>query len=212
MEKTNREDESEEKAFYSEMDKKTIRRSCCTCKSMAILFGIIFIIVTGITVYVVKAIKQIQISEKFVKPSISAKNSFQEKLKLEPLSNPTFTVTFSSEELTSVLGEITAGSFTIKDTQIIIEENGINIFGTIISPVKTEIKIASIPQIEDGKIKIEVGNFTAGKLSLPQIFKNQIERSTNALLDKNFAPLYENYQVEDIKLTKDLMIVTGKIK
>ena len=57
---------------------------------------------------------------------------------------------------------------------------------------------------------VEKINF--GRLLVPNILLNDLEKNINEMMDENFAGLYENYQVDEIKLEHDKMIIKGSLK
>lgn len=199
--------------FYSEMDQKNTRRSCCTCQTMVIFFSFILIFAIIFSIYFVKAIKQINLSGNSVQPSYEAKNTLIQKLKINEISNPEIQITITSEELTTLASEGLSGTgYLLKNIQILIDENSINIFGKLIKPLRSDVKITTIPTIKNDKIVIEVKNITAGKLKLPNILNSSIESSLNKLMDENFNSLYQNYEIKSLELKKDQMIINGIIK
>lgn len=206
------EDESAEKAFYADLDKKTTRRSCCTWQTFVIFFCCLAIVASTVTVYLFYKIKQAGFSIEKLYPSTVSKESFLAKLKIGK-ENPTFSITITQQELTSVMANgLKTISFEIKETQTIIDSSGVTFYGKLIKPLKADIKIETVPKIKDGKIFFEVAQTSAGKLVLPRFLNSEIEKALNNLMDENFATLYENYNVEKIELQKDQMEVSGRLK
>lgn len=205
---TNQEDE-----FYADLDKRTTRRSCCTWQTFILFFVGLSLIASGLTVYVFYKVKQAGFSIEKLYPSTVSKESFLAKLKIDKQKNPTFSITINSQELTSVLGSgIKATTFEIKDVQAEIDEINIIVFGKLTKPLKADIKIETAPSPQDGKVFLKVTKITAGKLVLPGFLNSEIEKALNNLMDENFVTLYENYQVSDVKLEQDSMIISGRLK
>ena len=208
----NREDSSDENKFYQDLDKKTLKKSCCNCQTMVIFFIALALIVGGVTYYLFRQIKTINISIRRVSPSNITKNDFVSKLNI-PNNSPTFTIPITSAELTSLASAgINATGFSISDVQVLINLQNIEIFGKLTKPFSADIKITALPEVQAGKLRFKVTNTSAGKLTLPGLINSQIESSFNNLLDQNFANLYQNYQVEQITLESDTMNISGKLK
>ena len=195
------------------MDKKTTRRSCCTCQTMLILFGVIFLVVGLFTFYLFRQIKQIDFSPSQIFPSTVSRESFSRKLQIDPQSNPELKLTITAEELGSVFSSgLSGGGFEIKEMWAQIEEDGITIFGQLTKPLRTSLTIEAKPEVLDGKIGFKIEKISAGKLTLPGLLNSEIEKALNKIIDENFTSLYENYKIEKIELQKDQMIILGKLK
>ncbi len=204
---------NQEDDFYREMDKKTARTSCCTCKTMTMLFGVLFIITGIFAFYLFKQIKQFNYSLEKIYPSTASQNSFSEKLQVNPEEVKDFIIVIKSEELTSIASSgIKTTFFEIKEIQAEINQDNITVFGKLIKPIKSDIKIETEPIVEDGRVKLQVKKTMAGKLALPGAFNSQFEKSINKLMDENFKDLYENYQVKTIDLAEDEMVIKGSLK
>lgn len=209
---TNQEDESAEKAFYREMDQKKFHRSCCTWQTFLIFFVCLAILAGGVTIYFFYKIKQSGFTINRLYPSNVSKQNFQDKLKISK-ENPTFSVTVTSAELTSLAGDgIKTLTFEIKDIQIEINSQSLIIYGKLTKPLKSDIKIETAPKVFEGKIYFKVEKISAGKLILPSFLNNEVEKALNNLMAENFATLYENCQVEKVELENDQMIISGKLK
>lgn len=207
----NQEDESAEKAFYSELDKKNIKRSCCTCQTMVIFFAVLLILLIILTVYLYREIKKVNVSVRSVFPTEATKENFNKKL--ADISSPTFSITITADELTNITS---AGlknlTFEIQNVQFEINEKNVITYGKLSKPLKSDIQIESRPKIAAGKIFFQVERVTAGKLVLPGFLNSEIQKAINNLMDENFQGLYQNYQVENISLENNQMIISGKLK
>lgn len=205
-------DKSEDKNFYQELDKETLKKSCCNCQTMAIFFIVLAIIVGFVTYYLVRQIRTINVTVRKINPSSLSKNNLLQKLNIDK-NSPTFTITITSEELTSLVsGGISATGFSISDVQVLINPENIEIFGKLTKPFSADIKITALAEVQDGKLRFKVTNTSAGKLTLPGLINSQIESAFNNLIDQNFANLYQNYQIEQVSLESDRMNISGKIK
>lgn len=203
-----------EDEFYNELDKKTLRRSFCSCQSMLVLFGILTLISMLTVFYLIKIIKSQNLPPRIIESSKENKETFLKKLSSELSSNENqnLVLTLTSEELTALFQEGLTGRLIIKNPQIIISEKGIDIFGTLVKPISAQISILALPKVKDGKIAMEVQKFKTGGLSLERFFGNDLEGILNSTMDRNFQELYNNYEIEKIELKEDKMIIYGKLK
>ena len=202
--------QSQEDNFYADLDKKTAHRSCCTCQTLIIFFAIILTISIIIVFFLVREIKKINLSPQKITTSFTLKDSFNKKIEVTDLE---FTTEITSEELTSIMSDgLKLGQFDIKDIQVTVDKDGLNIYGNTKMIVKTNFKVETTPKAENGKIKIAVNKISAGHLSLPGILKPQIEKNLNEYFDNKFSNLYQNYEIEKIELQQDKIIISGKLK
>jgi len=207
----NQEDESAEKAFYSELDKKNIKRSCCTCQTMVIFFAILLILLIILTVYLYREIKKVNLSIRSVYPTETTKENFNKKL--TDIGSPTFSVVVTADELTNIASSgLKNLTFEIQNIQFEITEKNVITYGRLTKPLKSDIQIESLPKIAAGKIFFQAKQVTAGKLVLPRFLNSEIEKAINNLMDENFQGLYKNYQVENVSLENNQMIISGKLK
>lgn len=203
---------NQEDEFYDELDQKHVHRSCCTGQTMIIFFVVLLIMAIGGTFYCYRKIKKINFSSKTVQSTFQDKNNFFEKLKLDP-SQTTFEIVVTSEELTAIAAEgISGRNFIIKNIQAIIQNESIDIYGSLVKPLSSQIKIQTMPKVDNGKIKFEIQKFTAGDLNLPKFISNEVADVLNKTMDQKFQELYANYQVQNINLFDDTMIISGTLK
>lgn len=207
MKNPNQEDE-----FYQEMDKKTLKNSCCSCQTMAIFFGIVLAIASIGVIYLFYQIKA-DFSFKSLPTSLEEKNKFSAKINLNPQLSPSFELVITSEELTASVQEgFSLNNLAVKDIQMVVHEKGVDAFGALVRPLNAKIYLLFQPKADQGQINFEVKKIKAGNLALPQFLSSQFDKPINELLARNFAPLYKNYQVENIELFDDKMIIRGKLK
>ncbi len=200
-----------ENEFYQELDEKTRRRSCCTCPVMIILFVLAAFLILGLTFFLYSKIRKVHLTTNLPVKSFSA---------LENPNSPTFTLAITGEELTAASGgELTVGSWQIQNIKYIINELGIEIDGQLVKIFKFDLKITSLPEVsegppagEAGKLKLKIQKINAGRLGLPGFFRVEVENALNNLLDENLADVYKTYQVTDVKLGEDKIIISGKLK
>lgn len=203
---------NQEDDFYSEVDKRSLHKSCCTFQTLIIFFVILLVITLSGAIYCYRQIKKINLSSKIVTSSSEDKNNFINKLQPESGAQ-TFEISITSEELTAVTsGGIAGKNLLIKNTQVIISADDIIIYGSLVKPISSELKIKTIPKVVDKKIKFEVQSATAGDLGLPNFINQYISDGLNKAMDENFSKLYQDYEVLNINLFSDKMVISGKIK
>jgi len=179
---------------------------------MIIFFLVLLIGAIFGTIYCFNQIKKVNFPSKILTSTFQDKNDFYSKLKFEP-NQENFEITVTSEELTAITAEgISGKNFIIKNIQVIVGKDGVDIFGTLTKPLSSQIKITSVPKVENGKIKFEIRKFTAGKLTLPKFINNEVADALNKAMDQNFQELYQNYEVREIFLFDGKMIINGKLK
>lgn len=205
--------ESQENNFYQELDRKSRRHSCCSCKTMVVFFTILLIFFSILTIYFYKQIKKVNISFNKISPSSVSENSFIQKLAIDPQKNSSFFISVTSEELTTVSSKgVKTFAFEMKDIQVEIGLENILSFGKMTKPLKSDMKIQTLPKVQNDKVYFEVIKISAGKLTLPGLLSSEIEKGLNKLMNENFQSLYENYKVENIKLQENQMIISGSLK
>ncbi len=154
------------------MDQKKFHRSCCTWQTFLILFVVLAILAGGATIYLSYKIKQSGFAINRLYPSNVSKENFKDKLKISK-ENPTFSITVTSAELTSLAGSgIKALAFEMKDIQIEIDSQSVIVYGKLTKPLTSDIKIETVPSPQDGKIFFKVTKITTGKLVLPGFLNN----------------------------------------
>lgn len=177
---------------------------------MAIFFGIILAVAVGLTFYLVKAAKEANLPSKIVNFTWQDKNDLNEKIKANTDSN--IEIPINSKELTAILSEgFGPKRYVIKNVQAVIDEKGINIYGTLVKPLSSQVKITAEPKVENGKIKMNILEMKIGKLSMPEVIAKEFEDSLRIALDQNFSALYENYEVINIESLNDKIIIGGKL-
>lgn len=206
----NQKQNPENETFYQELDEKTRRRSCCNCSTMIILFLIVSLLAIALTIFLFGKIRGANLENNFLPKKLE---TLSDKFVLGPENNPTFTLTVTENELTAASGgELAVGGWQIKNLEFKIDELMIEVDGQLVKIFKFNLKIFSLPEVVDGKVKLKIQKISAGGLGMPGFFRVEMEKALNNLLDKNFASIYENYQVTDIKLNQDEMLISGKLK
>lgn len=179
---------------------------------MLFFFLILLIGALGGTIYGYSQIKKINFSAKTILATFQDKNSFDEKLKFAS-EQEDFEIILTSKELTAVAAEgISGKNFMIKNIQVIVEQDKVDVFGTLTKPLNSQIKIKTVPQAENGKIKFIVREFKTGSLSMPKFINNRVQNGLGQAMTQNFQTLYETAEVQTIDLFDDRMVIRGQLK
>jgi len=204
------ENESAEHAFYDEMDQKTEKKSFCNCYTMAIFFGLLLILIVILTIYVAKIINRENINPQNLLPLILERIQNDENISAK---NPTLNLTVTADELNSILPEnLKSYSLNLENPKISISESGMLIKGQLATPIKIPVEMTALVLPKEGKISIKVVKSKMGLIPLPGIVRAGIENSLNELMDKNFAQVYETYEVNNIELGENQMTIFGNLK
>jgi len=122
---------------------------------------------------------------------------------------PTLEVTVTSGDLTALLQNVDSG---LSNPQAQINPAQIIVTADYQSFVKIPITIKILPKVSNDKVYFSILQIKSWKFSLPGILKSNLEKSFNAVMEQNFAPLYTNYKVSDIQLEQNQMLIFGQLK
>lgn len=203
---------SQEDEFYKDLDEKSAKKSFCSWPLMVAFFVIVLVLALLVVFYFFKTFKNKGSMANLKSGSQAVYALVLEKFKIDPVSQPTFEIALSSQEIESLLTEASVAGVKVKNIQVAIDPLGMTISGAMAEKLKSSVKINALPQAKNGKIIMEVTKITVGTLTVPQILYPVTEGSLNSLLDKNFANFYQNYEVEKIELSNDQMTVFGRLK
>jgi len=203
-------DDEEKDKFYDELDEKASHKSCCTCQTLLIFFICLLFISTGVIFYLYWQIKKGDIFNSL--PHINISKDYQAKLdKPEVDTNGDFQLTLTSDDLTGLLSEgVSTENFVLKDINVSVNPSNVLVYGTLIKPISSKVVITAVPKVENGKIKFNVTNISAGDINLPAVFNNSISGSLSGLFDKKLATFYENYEVQKVVLENNQIFLVGK--
>lgn len=204
---------NDEESFFGEMDKSKIHQSCCTCQSMAILFGLILIILAGGLFYIYWQITREKVFA-FKLPTNISLQSFNARLNnLSNISSNNLELTLSNEDMTALLSEgLSFQTFLLKEIQVQILPSQILIYGRLVKPLQSKVVISAIPKTQNGKVIFEVTGVTAGNFNFPKFFNSQISKSLNSLIDAKLAPIYAKFNIEEIRLNENSLTIYGQAK
>jgi len=177
---------------------------------MAIFFGFLLILLIILTMYIAKAINQKNINPQNLLPTILEKIQSDENISAK---NPTLKLTVTADELNSILPEtIKSYSLNLENPKISISESGMLITGHFAAPIKIPLEMTALVLPKEGKISVKVVKSKMGFISMPGMVRAGIENSLNQLMDKNFAQIYETYEVNNIELGENQMTILGNLK
>ena len=177
---------------------------------MAIFFGLLLILIVILTIYVAKIINRENINPQNLLPLILERIQNDENISAK---NPTLNLTVTADELNSILPEnLKSYSLNLENPKISISESGMLIKGQLATPIKIPVEMTALVLPKEGKISIKVVKSKMGLIPLPGIVRAGIENSLNELMDKNFAQVYETYEVNNIELGENQMTIFGNLK
>jgi hypothetical protein len=194
----------EEADFYHELDQKTEKKSCCTSYTLIIFFVLIFGILAILLIMVIRDFN----TSKLNLPAASSNTNVISQIDFSQ-KEPTLEVTVTSGDLTALLQNVDSG---LSNPQAQINPAQIIVTADYQSFVKIPITIKILPKVSNDKVYFSILQIKSWKFSLPGILKSNLEKSFNAVMEQNFAPLYTNYKVSDIQLEQNQMLIFGQLK
>lgn len=203
----------EENKFYQELDEKKSHQSCCTCQTLAILMFLVLLVAGGAVFYLYRQITKEKIFPANL-PVAGSLAGFNQKLKeLKPAADGQVSVSVSEEELTSLSAEgFSAENLILKDIKFSINEQNILIYGTLAKPVSAKVVATAVPRVQDGQVKFEIINTTAGQLNLPAILNRKVSQIVADSLSAKLSLIYQKVKIREVKLNRGKMILTGQLK
>lgn len=206
----NQEDENLEHAFYSDLDKKTEKKSCCSCYTLAILFIIAAIIVVLLALYLLKTFRGKEITPNF--SNVNAGELIGNKLN-QIKDEPTLKLAISSSELTALLDAgVNSFNLELQEPKVDITDSEIIISGKQKQFFSSTIVINVLPVVKNEKVYLRVIKVKSWNLPMPGMLSAGFEKTLNNILDKRLQDVYDKYKVTDIQLEEGQMTIFGKIK
>lgn len=204
---------SEKEDFYRDLDKKTSHKSCCTCQTLALLFTVLLLILSGFIFFVYWQVSRGGAINLDFAGKIPTSN-FENKISS---SNPDlkgqYNIAITEDVLNDILNNgLSIQDFIVKNTTVSINPNSVLIYGQLVSPFSSKIVLTATPKVEDSKIHFSVDKITAGNLNLPAIFNKKVENSLNELFDKKMIKFYQKADVVETNLGENEIIIKGNAK
>lgn len=203
----------EKENFYHELDTKS-RTSFCSCQSLIILFIALVISLVIIISFGINKLKEVVAPERSVISSSQDQRELQANVKqLSTISGQQARLIITERQLTSVLvDKITAeANFPVRSVQAQINPSGIVISGSATQYLKTNFEITFLPQVETGRIRIEITKVRAGQLTIPDQLNGLIGRSMSNLLDQQLNQL-ASFEIKSLTLDTGQLIIAGLIQ
>jgi hypothetical protein len=132
-------------------------------------------------------------------------SKFSEGLTLDP--EGCFDLKLHEEELTSYIALNMQESIT--DPQIILEDEKLYLYGTIVSPIEAPVAAMSSIEIERRQVKIRVEAVTLGGFPIPETFVQAFVQQVDGLI--NSAQRQGNVEITEIEISEGDLIIRGKV-
>jgi hypothetical protein len=126
---------------------------------------------------------------------------------LVPDSEGRFVLVITEEELTSYVALNMEES--IVDPQIILTDDQIQLYGTMVSPVEAPVTAVASVEVEDSQAHVVVESVSVDGFPIPgtfiEAFAQQIDDLVTTLLD------YENLEISEVQIAGGEMIINGMV-
>jgi uncharacterized protein YpmS len=157
-----------------------------------------------------------------VQPSGEALASFNDKWRTLNFATPDgpFSITFTNEELTSVVAEAiaqteadTGETIPIQDIQVIMGDGVVNIYGRVnVSGFEANGLIVVVPSIgADGRLHAEIASIQYGPLQLDPSVLDQVMASVEQSINSPIQSSPFNITLSDVTVTNGQMTINGTI-
>jgi hypothetical protein len=202
-----------EENFYHELDKKTKKRSYCTCQTLVIFFVLLAIaLAVGVTA-TVKKIATVVMPQRQVTATTTDADSLQQKIAdLAQAPGASTSLTITEQELTGLLvsGINNQPTIPLRDIQAQINPTEVVLTGTLTEYIKSSVALSLVPKVVDGKMKFELAKVQAGSLSVPSYVTERLAEQVDLLTEKQ-SDQFEGVMIKSIRLDEGRMIITGTI-
>lgn len=199
--------------FYEELDTDKVHASCCSCQTLALLFGFIFVVLIALVIYLYSQFTSDKIQLPLFNNTFSGIDIKNSLANLRPDNSGEVEIDLSEKDLTTVLeGGISVQSFILKDVQTAINPDEIIVYGTLIQPINSKIVLGLVPSVVNGKIVFTVKSLSAGTVKLPDFVLKQIEQNVSDSINSKFTLVYAKINVTDVVLQDHQMQIKGKLK
>jgi hypothetical protein len=184
--------ENSNRGFYKDIDERNKKKSCCTCQTMLIGFGILFVLGAIGVGWLFRAVTSPDLEPlRKVIPSQQALENYQNKLSQamseallkEVTGGGDVTLVITEEELTSFLAsqqdKMENDRVAVKEVSMVITPQFLEAYGQLVKPIKSRLKIIFLPSVKDGRLKVNIKTVEAGKVKLPKFIIGEL----NVLLE-----------------------------
>lgn len=203
---------AEKENFYDELDKKS-KRSFCTCQTLAIGFIILAFVVVFTVVFLVKKITTAVLPERTVEVTTDDRVKLQEKVdELSKTVGASTSLTVTERELSSLLIDAISKdpNIPIRAVQATINPREIVLTGTATQYLNTTLAISLLPEVIDGRIKLELVKIQAGNLRLPDKLTELLSNKLEGIVDTQLSQL-KNISIKSIQLNNGTMVISGTL-
>ncbi|MBN1778947.1 MAG: hypothetical protein JW816_01885 [Candidatus Buchananbacteria bacterium] len=147
---------------------------------------------------------QLPTAEKNVKIDPADLNNLQINQNLSQTGDG-LTLTISDEQLTYLLRQTLATGqdpYFADGVQATIDSEKIEIFGSLLKPIKTDLTVDLVPTLVDNQVKFDIKSVQVGNLGLPSSTINQLFGGLLDSLISDFSQLINDYgSVQSISLS-----------
>jgi uncharacterized protein YpmS len=198
--------------FYEELDTKG-KRSFCTCQTLILGFVICIIIIVVLVVVMVKKVTTVVAPLRKVVSTSQNSTELQQKLAdLRQAPGASTALVLTEQELTQLLVEQISrnAAIPLRDVQAQIDPQGVTLTGKATKLFNTGLTIILLPQVTEGRVKLELVSIKAGSLDVPRQLTESIAEALDDALGKELDQL-SGVMVKSIKLDEGQMQITGTI-
>jgi hypothetical protein len=122
-----------------------------------------------------------------------------------PDSEGRFTLVITEGELTSYVALNMQES--IIDPQILLTDDQIHIYGTLVSPIDAPVTAIASVEVRDGSARVVVESLSVDGFPIPDTFVEAFTQQLDDLITTALS--YENLEINEIQITNGEMIVKG---
>jgi len=215
---------STEEEFYQDIDTTKKERHCCSCKVMMIVFALLFIVGAVGIWYLLKSVQSISfLPVRKITPSQKSVDSLSEKLNQSIGQSADLqaqgqvgevTIVITEDELTSLIAQnnddFNNNLLAIKDITALVNPNAIELYGILVKPLKSSIKISALPTIENGHLKIDIIKVETGKLETPEFIVRELNKTIENLINQQVKK-GSITSLSKIELQSKQLAITGRL-
>lgn len=193
--------------FFKDIDRRRQNRGCCTCRSLAIGFVALGVILGVVGALVVKKILAPPQEIKKVEPvGVTAQdvaNRFKAAAE-QGAQEQEIRVALTSAELTGLLIN-SKGEVGLDELQALVTPNEVIISGILTRPVRTHLTIHTYPTVmAEGKLLVKLTSVEAGTFKAPQFAVKRV----SSVIEKELSDAFTGHPglgLKEVVLGEDLL-------
>ncbi|TSC92965.1 MAG: hypothetical protein CEN89_330 [Candidatus Berkelbacteria bacterium Licking1014_7] len=211
--------------FYQDIDARSKKKRYCTCSSLMMVFVALFVLGALGIFWLFNALSKSNLApERRIAPSTEALESYQTKLSeiiaqaflnKEAGVKENVRLIITEEELTSILAqqgeELSKDRVSIKNLSIIIKPAEMEVFGEMVKPINSKIKIGVLPSAKNGSLDVAVKWVEAGRIKLPSFVAGELNKIIEAQIDEIVKKGSITY-IEEINLLQGEIEIMGRMR